>query len=72
MMPVNKAAEVARTLGKPSNPGRASSMGPVRDNVFTHDVAGGNLAVGTILGHEEQGRLNAERLSSTVELAVVA
>ncbi|GAB4270332.1 MAG: multiheme c-type cytochrome [Deferrisomatales bacterium] len=72
MMPVEKAREVARTLERPRNPGRASPMGPRRDNVFTHEFVGANAAVTGWLGAERHRALAVERLRSaaTVELGV--
>ncbi len=70
MMPVEKAIETARTMERPKNPGRASPMGPMRENIFTHEFVGGNFTVPGIMGHEKTSRIAEARLKSaaTIEL----
>lgn len=68
MMPVEKAIEVARTLEKPKNPGKASPMGPDRDNVFTHEFVGGNFTVTALLGADKHAEIAKKRLQSAAEL----
>ncbi len=70
MMPVEKAIEVARTLEKPKNPGRASPMGPARENVFSHEFVGANFTVTGLLGAERHARLAVERLQSAARLSL--
>lgn len=68
MMPVEKAIEVARTLERPKNPGKASPMGPPRENVFTHEFVGGNFTVPRMLGAEAHSEIAVRRLQSAAEL----
>ncbi len=70
MMPVAKAAETARTLKKQKNPGQSAPMGPVRDNIFTHEFVGGNFTVTEILGNKEHAEAARQRLRSAAELSV--
>ncbi len=72
MMPIEKAIEVARTLEKPKNPGKASPMGPERDNVFTHEFVGGNFTVTKLLGADAHAAIAVKRLQSaaTVDLSL--
>ncbi len=52
MMPVEKAIEAARTMKPQKNPGKASSMGPDREQLYTHEFVGANFTVPTLLGQE--------------------
>lgn len=70
MMPVEKGRETARTMTKPKNPGKASPMGPERENIFTHEFVGGNFTVTALLGHETHAAMAAERLKSAAEVAL--
>ncbi len=71
MMPVEKAIEVARTLQKPKNPGKASPMGPDRDNVFTHEFVGGNFTVTALLGADKHAEIAKKRLKSAAGLELL-
>ena len=64
MMPVEKAVEVARTLEKPRNPGRASPMGPARENVFSHEFVGANFTVTGCSAPSGTADIAVERLQS--------
>jgi hypothetical protein len=68
MMPVDIAIEVARTMEKPKNPGKASPLGPERDNVYTHEFVGGNFTVPALLGHQEHADMAVKRLQNVAEL----
>jgi hypothetical protein len=70
MMPVAKAVEVARTLVKPVNPGKASPMGPERETVYTHEFVGANFAVPALFGAEEHSRIARARLESAAEIGI--
>jgi len=70
MMPVEKAIEAARTLKKPLNPGKASPLGPDRDNVYTHEFVGGNFTVTALLGSEEHASIARQRLQSAAEVKI--
>ncbi len=70
MMPIALAREAARTLEKPVNPGKASPMGPDRDNVYTHEFVGGNFTVTALLGAEKHSKMSIERLKSAAELKI--
>lgn len=72
MMPIDKAIETARTLTKQKNPGKSNILGPMRDNVFTHEFVGANFTVPEMLGHSEQAKLARQRLKSAAELKVVS
>jgi hypothetical protein len=72
MMPVEKAREVARTMKPQKNPGKASSMGPERDQVFSHEFVGANFTVPTLLGHRQTSDIATRRLQSAAELVVEA
>ncbi len=68
MMPVETAIEVARTLRKPKNPGKASPLGPHRDTVYTHEFVGANFTVTALLGSERHAEIARKRLQSAAEL----
>ena len=70
MMPLEKAIEVAQTLEKPKNPGKASIMGPERDQVYTHEFVGGNFTVTSLLGSERHAEIARGRLQHAAELDV--
>ncbi len=70
MMPLEKAIEVARTLKKPVNPGKASPLGPDRETVYTHEFVGANFTVTALLGAEKHAGIAVERLKSAAELKV--
>ncbi|MEW6489128.1 MAG: multiheme c-type cytochrome [Thermodesulfobacteriota bacterium] len=70
MMPVEKAIEVARTLEKPKNPGKASPMGPERPNVFTHEFVGANFTVTRLLGADRHADMAVQRLQSAAEVTL--
>jgi hypothetical protein len=70
MMPLEKAIEVARTLKKPVNPGKASPLGPERDNVYTHEFVGGNFTVTALLGAQKHSKIAEGRLQSAAELKI--
>ena len=72
MMPVEKAIEVAHTLQKPRNPGKASIMGPERDQVYVHDFVGANFTVTSLLGSDRHAEIAQERLRHAAELDVTA
>ena len=72
MMPVEKAIEVARTLQKPKNPGKASPLGPDRDNVYTHEFVGGNFTVTALLGADGHAEIARKRLKSAAEIRIYA
>lgn len=68
MMPIEKAIETARTMERPKNPGKASPMGPDRDNVFTHEFVGGNFTVTKLMGADRHSELAVKRLQSAATL----
>jgi hypothetical protein len=70
MMPVEKAIEAARTLQRPKNPGKASPLGPDRDNVFTHEFVGGNFTVTALLGADTHADIARKRLQSAAEVRI--
>ncbi len=72
MMPIEKAIEAARTLKKPLNPGKASPLGPMRNNIYTHEFVGGNFTVTAMLGAEKHAETAKKRLKSAAELTVDA
>lgn len=72
MMPVEKAIEVARTLEKPKNPGKASIMGPERDQVYTHEFVGANYTVTSLLGSDRHAEIARERLKGAAEVEILA
>lgn len=45
MMPVELATEAADKLDKPKNPGKASTLGPKRDNIHEHKFVGGSPVI---------------------------
>ncbi len=71
MMPVAAAAETARTMKKVKNPGKASPMGPQREQVYTHEFVGGNFTVTALLGSEEHAGMARERLKSAAEMDLI-
>lgn len=72
MMPVEAVVEAARTLEKPVRPGKASIMGPERDQVYTHDFVGGNFTVTSLLGSDRHANIARKRLQSAAELYILA
>ncbi len=72
MMPVDKAAETARTLKKQRNPGKSAAMGPQRDNIFSHEFIGANFTVTELLGNKKHAELARQRLQSAAELSIEA
>jgi len=72
MMPVDKAAQTARTLVKQKNQARSAPMGPERDTVFTHEFIGANFTVTEILGNKEHAEIARQRLRSAAELTAEA
>ncbi len=70
MMPVEKAREVARTMKPQKNPGKASSMGPDRDQLYTHEFVGANFTVPTLLGKKQIAEIAIKRLQSAAELSL--
>jgi len=54
------------------NPGRAASIGPERDHIFTHDFAGANVALAKIMNSPHHGELAEERLKAAATVEVVA
>ena len=72
MMPVGKAIDVARTLEKPKNSGKASIMGPERDQVYTHEFVGANYTVTSLLGSDHHAEIARERLKSAAEVDIFA
>jgi PGF-CTERM protein len=55
-----------------ANPGKASGIGPYRDNVYTHYFVGGNAAVTGVMGSEVHQKMAEERLKSAATLALDA
>ena len=72
MMPVEKAIEVAKTMEKPKNPGRATEDAPLRDTIYTHEFVGGNFTVTKLLGADKHAEIAQERLKSAAELELTA
>ncbi len=72
MMPVEKSIEVAKTMKKPQNPGQPSTMGPKRDNMFTHEFVGANFTVPALLGAKGHADMAEKRLKSAAELDIIA
>ncbi len=70
MMPVEKAVEAARTLVKPVHPGKASPLGPDRDNVYTHEFVGANFMLPGLLGSRKHARIAEERLKSAAQIKI--
>jgi hypothetical protein len=71
MMPVAVASETARTLKKGRNPGKASSIGPDREQVRTHEFVGGNFAIPALLGSELHAKMAKERMKSAAEMELL-
>ncbi len=55
-----------------ANPGKAASMGPKRDHIYTHYAVGGNAFITDILGDETHRDMAIERLQSAATLVVDA
>lgn len=55
-----------------ANPGKAASMGPDRDHVYTHYFVGGNAAVTEVMGSEVHQQMAEERLKSAATLELEA
>jgi hypothetical protein len=70
MMPVDMAAEAARTLKKQSNPGKSTFMGPQRENIRTHEFVGANFTVPELLGNKEHAELARRRLQSAADISI--
>lgn len=58
-------------VNKP-NPGKAASMGPEREHIFTHEVVGGNAALTGWFGSERHKKLVTERLGEVISLKLVS
>ena len=72
MMPVDIAAETARTLKKQNNPGKSAVMGPQRDTIRTHEFVGANFTVPELLGNKKHAELARQRLKSAAEIGIDA
>lgn len=70
MMPVEKAIEAARTMTKPTNPGKPCIMGPEREQMYTHEFVGGNAMMTGILGSEKHADLSVKRLQNAASLSL--
>ena len=70
MMPLQQAVETARTLKKQNNPGKACSMGPDRDQLYTHEFVGANFTVTSLLDSPQHAEIARARLKSAAELAL--
>ncbi len=55
-----------------ANPGKAASMGPDRDHIYTHYTVGANAFITDILGDETHRDMAIERLQSAATLTVNA
>lgn len=55
-----------------SNPGKASSIGPERALIFTHDVTGANVALSQLMGSPHHARLAEERLKAAARIGISA
>jgi hypothetical protein len=55
-----------------ANPGKASSIGPERDHIYTHYFVGGNAALTGVIGSEVHQRMAEERLKSAAKLELEA
>jgi hypothetical protein len=71
MMPLQQSIETARTLKKQNNPGKACSMGPDRDQVYTHEFVGANFTVTSLLDSPQHAEIARERLKSASDLAIM-
>ncbi len=72
MMPLAKAIEAAKTLQRPTNPGKPCVMGPDRDNMFTHEFVGANFTVPALLGNKKHAGIAEARLKSAAALSLKA
>lgn len=54
------------------NPGKAATMGPEREHIFTHEFVGGNAFVSGILDSDKHKELAEERLKSVAKLKVTS
>jgi len=63
---------VAKTMKKPQNPGQPSTVGPKRDNMFTHEFVGANFTVPALLGAKGHAGMAEKRLKSAAELELIA
>jgi hypothetical protein len=70
MMPVEKAIEAAKTLVRPTNPGRAAVGGPQREQVYTHEFVGANAAVTELLGAKKHAAIAVKRLQNAASIAL--
>ena len=61
MMPLQQSIETARTLKKQSNAGKACSMGPDRDQLYTHEFVGANFTVTSLLDSPEHAEIAREQ-----------
>ncbi len=71
MMPLEKAIEAAATMQKPINPGKASPLGPERNNVYTHEFVGGNFTVTAMLGADKHAAMARARLKSAAVIKIL-
>jgi hypothetical protein len=72
MMPLAKAIEAARTMQRPTNPGKATGMSVERDNLFTHEFVGANFTVPALMGAPEKAEIAKARLKSAAAVEVNA
>ncbi len=68
MMPLEKAIEVARTLKKQNNPGKATKFSKERENIVTHEFVGGNFTVTALLGADKHAKIAEGRLKSAAKV----
>lgn len=55
-----------------ANPGKAFSIGPEREHIYTHYFVGGNAAIPDLMGSEVHQRMAEERLQSAAHLELEA
>lgn len=53
-----------------SNPGKATSGGPIRENIFTHYFVGGNAMLTGLMGSKKHEELAKERLKAAAKLEI--
>jgi len=70
MIPIDKLADVARTMKPAVNPGYASEMANERPNIFTHEFVGGNTAMYTSFRTNKHNEIAVKRLQAAASLDI--
>lgn len=71
MTPIDNAIQIGKTIRKIPNPGEAAREGSVREHIYTHEFAGSNVALPTMLKAPKHAEIAEKLLQSAATVTLI-